>query len=365
MNNCAVWNTSTASVPFKRQYAAVIPASLICITNLAMVLLILWKRKLRTTTNAIICSSCITSIIFSMTLILNAAIVAIVPKQLGNFFLTSVINPTLELTIGAIFNFHITIISVERFYSVIHPFHYRRHANSRNTIIVLIVVWLLPIIIVYIPLHLMQVEHKLCPQRFYNENVNFFYIMISFIFFLPPLVIAITYIIIIIKVFSMKDETWASHTVGMITLATAHAVALSSNNINMQQRSSRLSKIRHRNNNNQQMTFRHKKALLQMLLLIGIYSIALFPFYIVILLYLQTFDDNFLTATYITYLVAITYLLIHPILSAIFISSIKEECRRIWCRLTNRCTVNKISPRKICLSRCNNSITLVQKYSSS
>lgn len=366
MMNCTDTNISMNDVPFNRNAAAIFPASLIGITNLSLVLLISLTRNLRTTTNIIICSSCISSTLFSFMILLNALVMAVASKEFGRYFSISVVNPLFELTVGAIFNFHITVISLERFYSVLLPFHYRRHATFGITTLALVAVWILPILMIYIPLYLKQLEYSNCLDRFYSDNIRLLYIILSAVFFLPLLALSITYIIIMIKVWSMnRNENRAFRTAGMIALAPAPAMALSNSNLNLRQHShSRRQNYGQQREMQRQRLFRHKKALLQMLLLIGIYSVSLFPFYIVILLYLQDFEKNVIPAVYITYLIAITYLFFHPILSAIFTFSIKEECKKLYNRLKRRWSENKIAALQVQPSKHNHSVTFVQKISS-
>ena len=366
--NCADTNASIDTVPFNRQYAAAFPASLICITNLSLVLLIIFKRKLRTTTNIIICSSCISSILFSFMILLNAMVITAASEQFGRYFSNLVVNPLFELTVGAIFNFHVTIISFERFYSVVLPFHYRRHDTFRNTTLALMAVWILPVVIIYIPLHIVQLRYsyKSCLNNFYSDNTKLLHIILSTVFFLPLLAISITYIIIMIQVWRMKrNETLASRTAGMIALATAPVMVMADSNTNLRHHcNSHPKQYERQQEMKRQRVFRHKKVLLQMLLLIGIYSISLFPFYIVMVLYLQNFDNDLVPAAYITYLIAISYLFFHPILSVAFTFSIKDECKKLWLRLQRRWSANKIAPLQVQPSKYNYSISLVQKISS-
>ncbi|RDD37318.1 Octopamine receptor beta-2R [Trichoplax sp. H2] len=330
MNN-TTGNDTLPVRPFNRYQIGAAIISPVAVTNLAVVIMILSKSSLRTVTNIIICSSCVSALLFALMLIIAAIVTSVSTVGVHLFFLRCIYNHAVELTLGGIFSFHITAISLERFFSVIYPFRYQRFANVRNTSVVLVAVWLLPVILIYLPSFIASwiVNQRCFPWPKHIINV-FFYILFPIIIFLPPIVISITYIIMIYKISSITSKSWLLRTSGRLSASAmasnGNTILLTTSNplVSNKTETSHHSKSRQR-------ALRNRKPLLQMLLLVGIYSLTLFPFYFLFLLLIETNDEQkFRVPLYVSYLVTIGYLLVHPILSVVFTSAIKKECLKTW-----------------------------------
>lgn len=295
------YSTYNTTAPFDRFQVAAILTAPVIVTNLALVFLICSKEELRTASNAIICSSCFACMTLAILLITNA-IVSIYASQLQSKLLLCILNRATELAASANITFHITMISVERFYSVVYPFKYQRFATNRNTCLLILGLWSIPVVTIYLPVVVTSLTINGHCQNWYNIltlRIIFHFILFPIVFVLPPVMTFIAYTAIMYKIFAMTKKIWSQW----------------SCNSNCR----RISRY--------QLMMAHRKALFQMLLLLSIYSISFFPFFTFYTIYTQSKNQQITTGTYISYLIAVTYILIHPLLSILFTAPIKEELR--------------------------------------
>ncbi|RDD37482.1 Pyroglutamylated RFamide peptide receptor [Trichoplax sp. H2] len=280
-------------------------ATLICLMNVLMLLLVLASKKLRTLSNAVFCSSCCCGILIAFTLMAisltgNFALEPLKTKILG----CALDSPT-QVTLVCIFNTHISLMTCERCYSVIFPFRYRRLATKRNIIVILLLAWIIPICLIYIVAMLSsRIYFQDCTSWAKIVNVKVFITFIaSPIIFLFPIAFTLTaYIIIISKIYSLERKVTRIN--GIDSKCYSRRTYL---------------------------MVKNKKAILQMVLLLSIYIICLFPFCIIYVeLVPTTVKYGFISK--ITYYLATTYYFIHPLLVAFFTAPIKEEIVKLWQR---------------------------------
>ncbi|RDD39515.1 5-hydroxytryptamine receptor 1E [Trichoplax sp. H2] len=296
------YNASNTTRPFDRHQLAAIISMPVILTNSALVITICSKRKLRTPSNAIICSSCLACMVLAILLTCNA-IASFYEDQIQSTFLLCLLNNASELTSSAIITFHITTISLERFFSVIYPFKYQRHATQRNTSLLIVALWCTPIFIIFGPVIITSLSlNGHCKDWSEIEALRIvcYFVLFPIVLFLPPVMTFIAYSAMIYKIFAMTRKIWSQ----------------SSFMSNQRQ----ISKY--------QLMMVHRKALFQMLLLLSIYSLSFFPFFTFYTIYIQSQGQLFRTTTYICYLIAVAYILIHPLLSILFTAPIKEEIRK-------------------------------------
>ncbi|RDD37323.1 Trace amine-associated receptor 1 [Trichoplax sp. H2] len=296
------------------------------IINLAFVIFILSKSQLRVPSNIIICSSCISSLLFGFIIVFTAIVNQISDRSLRITLLTCVVGNPTELTCAGIFNAHIAAISLERFFSVVYPFKYQRYANKKSAVITLFFTWAIPICSIYILItltSLRQVGHCYGWLTISELYFIFNYVLVPAVLFLPSIITFISYSVILCKIYAMQRKTWSE-----------------TRNLVLSQPSSTY-----------QLMLQHRKALIQMFMVIGIYAIAFYPFFICYTALLSTRRYVFLIPTYITYLFAIIYLGIHPLLIVYFNTLIKDEAKKCWKNLRLICSKKKSTSSRTTVSQ--------------
>ena len=299
-------NASSSGLSYFDRYSlsayVFIPTILI---NFIFVTFVLAKSNLRTYSNIILCSSCISALLFGLVIVGGAFFNQIKSKYLWRFLFSCAFGHPTELTCAGIFNAHIAVISLERFYTVVYPFKYQRFATKRNVFMVLFLTWAIPICFIYVLIVLTSIHQAghcygwlTIPELYAVFN----YILVPVVLFLPSSITFITYTIILCKIYSIQRKTWSERC-----------------NLTVPQPSSTY-----------QLMLQHRKALFQMFLVIGIYAIAFYPFFICYIAFLSTRKLSLLLPTYMTYLLAVIYLGLHPILLIYFNASIKDEVKKFW-----------------------------------
>lgn len=284
--------------------------------NFIFVAFVLAKSNLRIQSNVIVCSSCVSALVFGLVIVGSAVVSRMKNRLLRFLLLTCVFGHPTELTCAGIFNAHIVVISLERFYTVVYPFKYQRFATKRNVFIVLFLTWTIPICFIYILVILTSIHqagHCYGWLTIPDLNIVFNYILVPIVLFLPSTITFITYSIILCKIYSIQRKTWSERC-----------------NLTLPQPSSTY-----------QLMLQHRKALFQMFLVIGIYAIAFYPFFICYTAFLVIRSFLFLVLTYITYLFAIIYLGLHPILLIYFNASIKDEVKKCWKNTLRNCFLKR------------------------
>lgn len=299
-------NTYNTTKPFNRYTMAAVITAPVLITNIGVIWLIACKNHLKTPSNAIIISSCMVCITLAIELI-SGAIASISINDVKNYKgLLCILNKSTELTLCGILNFHVTAISLERYYSVIFPFRYQQLSDKRNTAVAIILLWIIPFIIIYLPVTVSSIQvNGDCFNwtEIYSVKAAFYYALFPLILFLPPLITLFAYSSIIYKIYAITRKTFPTTTEAYATNQEPYNLAF-------------------------QLILSHKKALIQMLVMLGTYATCFFPFFAFYLIYVESRGTQFITATYICYLVAVAYLFSHPILLIFFTASIKDEVKK-------------------------------------
>ena len=282
-------------------------SSLSLLTNFTIIAIILSKPNLRTVSNAILISSCLSALIFGLIIILIALVASYGNEPFRSIVLSCILGSSTELSFLSIFNLHLTSLSLERFFSILYPFKYRRFAIKKVVTIFITCLWLIPICSIYFLALIAGVIHgNTCSG--WNEvneiDLFFSYVVLPFIFLLPPSIIFISYAIIVWKIFTMQRK--------VSTTLTA----------NPDQGYLPKPKL-----------LQNWKAILQMFIVLGFYLMAFIPFIICYVILISTSNENVLQPTLISYVLIMSYLMIHPILSVLFIAPIKDEARKHFRRL--------------------------------
>ncbi|RDD39950.1 hypothetical protein TrispH2_008803 [Trichoplax sp. H2] len=272
-------------------------------TNIFVVVLILSQRHLRTSCNALICSSCISASMAAMTEVLAGSVSNFVVNPIKTTLLQCVLSIPLRTTMFCIFTLHVTMLSLERFYSVIYPFKYRRFVNKKNATIVLFLTWAVPLFFVVLLIEFISyLQFGYC---FPWSNMGIFALVLVYIlppltFFLPPLVTFFVYLKILRQIDALERKIWSVSC--------------------QKEETCRWTSYRH--------MLRHRKVLFQMFTILAVYSVAFIPCIVVYLVYFTHYDTSLLLPILITYLMATSYLFIHPVLAIIFTAAIKSEFKK-------------------------------------
>lgn len=276
------------------------------IMNIALISLIISRSALRNISNAIICSSCFSCLFYAVITICNSISWRVAELAVKKVLMQCFFGPLAGITCGAIVNSHLVVTCLERCFRIMYPFKYARALTIRNLTIILLLVWLTPILLIYMAniIHGLS-QYNSCTVWYDKIELvqKFDHAVLALIFYIPPLILLITYIVIICKISSMQY---------MIRL-----------NMPIEPNSSiKLLRI-----------LKHKKALIQMTLFLVFYLFAVTPFYFTHIALKTDNSQSLETFRNITYLNVIGYLWIHPILIFYFTASLKNEAKkviRIW-----------------------------------
>lgn len=313
-----------------RQLVSVVITSSSFIINICILLFIVSQRQLRTVSNAIFCSTCISGAI-------TASIVTSADLLFKHYLMfvsrnvtLCAIMPALELTSFCIFNLNVTLMSFERCYFVVYPFKYRRLATLKNFTILITLSWLLPIFIsALLFLSKIAIWDGSCYVWIYSVYGSpiFKLFLLPVTIFAPPSVMLITYCFIIWKIYSMQRQIWSETDYG----------------------------INHQNSSKFILILQHKKAIYQMFILLTSYSFCFFPYFILICLLQNSWNDiKSMEAMDITFNLLLIYLSVYPILAINFNNLIKNEFKKIMKQVRvslHQCVCNKynVKTAKLCL----------------
>ncbi|RDD39514.1 hypothetical protein TrispH2_009482 [Trichoplax sp. H2] len=284
-----------------------LPGVIISLTALlvdfAVIILILANPRVRKISNSIFCSSCFCGLLSSVQTIAVVLNLLYETDYYFNDFIECFLDETIELSLFAVFNIHVTLINLQRCLSIIFPFKYQRWATRRNVAIAIILAWIVPIGVIFMLSQFISlVTFGNCSEWYQVSSANIIVtrILLPITFVLPPLVTIVTYSIIINKVYSFQKKFRSQ-----------------CNSTPLPQSSS-----------SHQLMFLHRKALIQMALVLGAYSLSLFPLFTV--LTILTISPNFslYAASEVTYCIAATYIFIHPILVVYFTVDLKAEIKK-------------------------------------
>ena len=286
---------------FSQVYWGIIGA-LTVVTNALLLLLILLRRKLWTFSHRIIASMAVVGVLFGAIYILprwanpyglNTPILCDITRQIGQ---SLVIN----------LNVHICVISFDRYFAVMYPFHYPRRSTTRNLILLILAIWSVATIIPMLPLVTFRPVNASYCTIWANDLVAekaFLFSMFSILFFLPLAVILITYIRI-------------------ISTSFAHRQRMNSFNQKMTRRRS-LSIIIY-----------DIKALRQMAILLVVFCLGFCPFVIMFIIQQEKISDSTTQvrseALVITTFIAFSYPALNPLMYGYFSPDIRSECFKVF-----------------------------------
>ncbi|RDD37325.1 Octopamine receptor beta-1R [Trichoplax sp. H2] len=281
------------------------------ITNLFCIAFILAKSQLRTPTNAILCSSCASVLLMVLLIFFNTAASISIEKNEIREIINCISGQPCELTCVGIFNIHTCLISLERLYSIVYPFKYQRLATCYNIMILLILCWIIPICSILVPFIVnISVHGSKCSGWYDLEGVSHHidFILLPIVVFLPLVITFLSYSVIIQRICSLQHKTCLETTANyeLCYLSPYKLILL------------------------------HRKAILQMVLIISIYMIAFIPFYVLYTLMVVSLQPDLVLPTYVATQFCITYMIFHPVLAIAFRSAIKVEflkmCKNIYCQ---------------------------------
>ena len=279
------------------QGAAII-ASLSLIPNLFVIYLILTTISLRTLSNIIIGSSCIASILLSLILISTEIIYRFGRDPVRRFLVSCIFGKSAEICFIGIFNLHIVIITLQRYYAVNYPYKYQRFISQRKLVImILVVIWMFPICVVYIMLliHLL-VSKVTCIEwslKLY-DTISYNAVVLPLMFFFPPIAALLIYTTLVCKTHLLFHKS--QHTVVPSTGESA-------------------------NNTPRAL----KKSIIQIGAILGVSIVAFFPFFILYICLISTKNNTLIVPVITTYLISLTYLIVHPIFVIFFTQNLKRE----------------------------------------
>ena len=291
--------TTSSYIPF-----SICISTLAVLANACIIILILTRPHLRLPSNVILCSSCISALLTAFVDVIATLISSYVDNvQIKQALLCCIFSVPLRTATFCIFTLHISLLSLERFYSVFYPFKYCRLTNKRNLALILSLSWSIPILLIVITVQLISfIQFGHCFNWKLMEAIAIFliYIALPTTFFIPPLITFFVYLKLLRQIDVLHRKIWSESC--------------------QKEDVCRWTNYRH--------ILRHRKVLLQMFTVLTLYSLAFIPLMIIYLIYITYQDKSFLLPFAITYLMAVGYLLIHPILAVIFTATIKKECRK-------------------------------------
>ncbi|RDD37487.1 Trace amine-associated receptor 1 [Trichoplax sp. H2] len=282
------------------KYGACI-SSLTLVTNTIVITVILSKPNLRIISNAILLSSCLAALLYGLIIIGTALVSTYAVNPFKDIILYCVLGKTSELTALSIFNLHLTSLSLERFFSSIYPFRYRRLMSIRNSFAYILIIWLIPSCIIFLLALIASFANGgdcTAWMDIIAIDIFFSYIVLPIIFLTPPFIMFICYAIIVWKIFSMQRKI------------SAASILIDSTPLSR-------SKL-----------MQNWKAILQMFIVLGFYISAFYPFVICYIILIAAPNIDVSDATTISYLLIISYIAIHPIISVQFTAPVKDEIRK-------------------------------------
>lgn len=143
------------------------------------------------------------------------AVLYLIPRQVveANTLMKSPLFCNLSLTFGISFfinlNFHMCILSLERYFSVVYPFYYKYIITRRNIIIILLISWLFSVVVGFIPYMIFfNLNNQICTARSNDQQAEiiYYYIVFIILFYIPLIVIIATYARIVWIVRTMNND---------------------------------------------------------------------------------------------------------------------------------------------------------------
>ncbi|EDV28454.1 Alpha-1A adrenergic receptor [Trichoplax sp. H2] len=282
------------------------------LTNFGMALIILSKQLNKTVNITVLTSMSFVGMLFAIIYLyprlvipdlndISPLLCSILP-QIGHF---TIIN----------LNFHVCLISLDKFYSVSAPFSYQKHATVKKAIVAIVVIWFISVVITTLPLYTFRNIHESHKCISYSSDLQaeliFQLFIYSTFFFLPLLIIIVVYGRLIMISCKITSKSMTITVVSRQCNQSHSRRAISTRNI-----------------------VKNRKAIVQTAVIIGIFIVLQTPFviaFLVIQLDLHPSESDVL-AIKITRFLAFSYPGINPLVYAYYTADIKSAITRIFHR---------------------------------
>lgn len=298
MNSTNINLLETLPIAF---YLAIVILSIIGIAaNAVVIILIFSKSSIISSNMAITCSCCCAAICFATVRAADSLLSSLAASQLKWFLQNCVFDNITQLTFESIYNIHIAILSLEKFYLVVYPFKHQRMATKANTIKLLLVVWFVPCVSLMFTVKIAVYASCRCclPWFFFPTLKNvIFNGILPILFVLPPLITMLVYAIILYKLHQSR-----------YTLIHPSSIQCQ---------------------NGQYIKFsRNKKALIQASVIVTFYIITFLPIFIIIYNMNRNNFKLFVTPFLISNIMITLFVCLHPVLIIYFNVLLKSEAKR-------------------------------------
>lgn len=299
----------------------IVESLLIFISNGMILFFIICRRRLRTRSMCVMVSSSICCIIFGVFYLVKGLL-----NTCCKFYsqpVVCIVIQALEWGLASVFALHVTLISLERYFAIAFPFKYQRLVTPCRLGFTLTLMWIIPILIMSVPMISYDLQHGQQCLIWQTDPVFskiFTFTLVLMLSYFPPFAILITYggIICIIHHRSRRI-----HVMGSESNHFAQRIA---------------------------------KVLIQMLLMTGIYVTLTSPFAIFSITIKIESSMVLLKLSFLTYFLAIFYLIVHPFLYAYFTANLKDEIQKQFRNsfpFLNRTTVETIPSQFLATSNIN------------
>lgn len=221
LNNNLSNNATKSSIPLitraiiEKLITYSIISALTITTNGLLIILIVMHRTLHNVSNTMITSMSAAAICYSLTYLLPRwALYEIL--QLRKNVAACTLLPLIGILFILILNSHICLVSFDRYVSVTRPFGYNRRATPRLAAALIAIVWLLPMLAIFIPLvTFLKFSGHECVQLRpldYIEHRVYLILLFTVLFFIPLVVLVFVYgrILIIVNDHTRRQQYFHS-----------------------------------------------------------------------------------------------------------------------------------------------------------
>ena len=256
------------------------------LTNVFLFMMIMSCKRLRMTSNYIIASMCFVGILIALLYLLPRWTI---PTFYRNPLLCQIL-PAIGQGLLLNLNFHVCLVSLERYIIILYPFWHRKYCCKKLLLWIISIVWMLTISFPFIPLMTYQPIHQHgCNNYIVLDKVSnliMYCVYFSVFFFFPVTILISTYTCIFAKIISGQTKF-----------------------------SKRANIFR-----------RKRKTLCHISIIVGLFILIWLPFVIAFfVLQLRTKTKQQLEILTITQYVSFSYPAINPLLYTYYTTSIREE----------------------------------------
>lgn len=256
------------------------------LTNIFLFTMIMSCKRLRMTSNYIIASMCFVGILIALLYLFPRWTI---PTFYQNPLLCQIL-PAIGQGLLLNLNFHVCLVSLERYIIILYPFWHRKYCCKKVLLWIIFIVWLLTISFPFIPLMTYQpIRQHGCNNYIVLDKVSnmiMYCIYFSVFFFFPVTILISTYTCIFTKIMSGQSKF-----------------------------SKTASPFR-----------RKRKTLCHISIIVGLFILIWLPFVIAFfVLQLKTKSKEQLSILTVTQYVSFSYPAINPLLYTYYTTSIREE----------------------------------------